>query len=173
VTLRNDGDEPLSWAADPSAAWLRVSPSSGRLDGGDQARLAVSATRDGLPEGGANGRIELAWDGPARSVAVVLRVEHDPVITAVSAAPPQIFTGPCTPTTTLIEATVTDESAIASVILDWGGRQVPMTRRGGRWRATLGPVPTPGTVPWSIVATDDRGNSASAPGTPVRVLPCR
>jgi RNA polymerase sigma factor (sigma-70 family) len=172
VTVRNGGDEPLSWAADPSAAWLRVSPSSGRLDGGEQARLAVSATRDGLPEGGATGRVDLLWDGPARSVAVALRVERAPGISGLSAAPPQIFTGPCTPTTTLTEATVTDESPIASVTLDWGGRQVPMTRRSGRWFARLGPVPTPGTVPWTVVATDNRGNSASASGPPVRVLAC-
>ena len=173
VTLRNDGDQPLSWAADPSAAWLRVSPSGGRLDGGDQVRLAVSATRDGLPEGEAGGRIELAWDGPARSVAVALRVEHAPEITGLSASPPQIFTGPCAPTTTLTEATVTDESPVASVTLNWGGQQVPMTQQSGRWFARLGPVPTPGTVPWTVVATDNRGNSGSASGPPVRVLTCR
>jgi hypothetical protein len=173
VTLRNGGDEPLSWTADPSAAWLRVSPTSGRLDGGEQASLAVSAVRDGLPEGGAGGRIDLLWDGPPRSVPVALRVERDPQITGLSASPPQIFTGPCTPTTTLAEATVTDESPIASVTLNWGGRQVPMTQRGGRWVAGLGPVPTPGTVSWTVVATDDRGNSASAAGPPVRVLACR
>jgi hypothetical protein len=173
VTLRNGGDEPLSWTADPSATWLRVSPSSGRLDGGGQARLAVSATRDGLPEGAADGRIDLLWDGPARSVTVALRVEHDPVITGLSASPPQIFTGPCPPTTTLTEATVTDESPIASVTLNWGGQQVPMAQRNGRWSARLGPVPTAGTVPWTVVATDSRGNSASASGPPVRVLTCR
>jgi hypothetical protein len=172
VTVRNGGDEPLSWTADPAAPWLQVSPSGGRLDGGEQARLAVSAIRDGLPEGGADGRLDLLWGGPARSVAVVLRVERDPEISGLSAAPPQIFTGPCTPTTTLTEATVTDESPIASVTLNWGGRQVPMTQRSGRWFARLGPVPTPGTVPWTVVATDNRGNSASASGPPVRVLPC-
>jgi hypothetical protein len=133
----------------------------------------VSATRDGLPEGGADGRIDLLWDGPARLVAVALRVEHDPAISGLSASPPQIFTGPCTPTTTLTEATVTDESPIASVTLNWGGQQVPMTQRSGRWFARLGPVPTPGTVPWTVVATDSRGNSASASGPPVRVLTCR
>jgi RNA polymerase sigma factor (sigma-70 family) len=173
VTLRNGGDEPLSWTADPSAPWLRVSPASGRLDGDQQARLAVSATRDGLPEGGADGRIDLLWDGPARSVAVALRVEHDPEVTGLSASPPQIFTGPCTPTTTLTEATVTDESPIASVTLNWGGQSVPMTQRSGRWFARLGPVPTTGTVSWTVVATDNRGNSASASGPPVRVLACR
>jgi RNA polymerase sigma factor (sigma-70 family) len=172
VTVGNGGDEPLSWTADPSVPWLRVSPSSGRLDGGGQASLAVSATRDGLPEGGAGGRIDLHWDGPVRSVAVALRVERDPVIGGLSAAPPQIFTGPCPPTATLTEATVTDESPIASVTLNWGDRQVPMTQRSGRWRARLGPVPTPGTVTWTVVATDSRGNSASASGPPVRVLAC-
>jgi RNA polymerase sigma factor (sigma-70 family) len=173
VTLRNGGDEPLSWAADPSAPWLRVSPSSGRLDRGQQARLAVTATRDGLPEGAADGRIDLLWDGPARSVAVALRAEHDPEIGGLSASPPQIFTGPCTPTSTLTEATVTDESPIASVTLNWGGQQVPMSQRSGRWFARLGPVASPGSVSWTVVATDSRGNSASASGPPVGVLACR
>jgi len=76
LTVRNGGDEPLSWAADPSTPWLRVHPSSGRLDGGEQARLSLSATRDGLPEGDADARVELTWGGAARSVAVALRVEH-------------------------------------------------------------------------------------------------
>jgi hypothetical protein len=94
------------------------------------------------------------------------------VIGGLSASPPQVFTGPCTPTTTLTEATVTDESPIVSVTLNWGGRQVPMTQRSGRWFARLGPVPTPGTVTWTVVASDSRGNSASASGPPVRVLAC-
>jgi hypothetical protein len=173
VTVRNGGDQPLSWTADPSAPWLRVSPAGGRLDGGERARLTVSVVRGGLPEGGAGGRIDLRWDGPARSVAVALRVEHDPEITGLSASPPQIFTGPCGPTTTLTEATVTDESPIASVTLTWGGRQVPMAPRNGRWFARLGPVATPGSVAWQVVATDNRGNTATASGAPVLVLACR
>ena len=173
LTVRNGGDRPLSWTADPSVPWLRVSPSSGRLDGGRRARLTLSATRDGLPEGDADARVELTWDGPTRSVVVALRVEHPPRIGGLSAAPPQVFTSPCTQTTTLAEATVTDESALSSVTLRWGGRSVPMTRRAGGWSARLGPVPTRGTVPWRVVATDDRGNTASASGPAVRVLPCR
>jgi hypothetical protein len=173
LTVRNAGGEPLSWTANPSAPWLRVSPSTGRFDGGRQARLTLSATRDGLPEGEADARVELTWDGPTRSVAVALRVEHPPEIGGLSASPPQIFTSPCTQTTTLVEATVTDESALSSVTLRWGGRSVPMTRRSGGWFARLGPVPTRGTVPWQVVASDDRGNTASASGPVVRVLACR
>jgi RNA polymerase sigma factor (sigma-70 family) len=172
LTVRNGGDEPLSWTADPSAPWLRVSPSTGRLDGGEQARLTVSATRDGLPEGDAAARVELTWGGPARSVAVAFRVEHPPEISGLSAAQPQIFTGACSPATTLVQATVTDESGLSSVTLSFGSESVPMTQRSGRWFAQLGPVASPGTVAWQVVATDDRGNTASAPGPAVRVLDC-
>ena len=173
LTVRNGGDEPLSWAADPSTPWLRVRPSSGRLDGGEQARLSLSATRDGLPEGDADARVELTWGGAARSVAVALRVEHPPEISDLGASPPQIAVAPCVPTTTLVGATVTDESGLSSVTLRWGGQSVPMTQRSGRWFARLGPVASPGTVSWQVVATDSRGNTASASGPPVRVLACR
>jgi hypothetical protein len=168
LTVRNGGGQPLSWTASPSAPWLRVSPAAGR----QQARLILTATRDGLPEGDADASVQLTWDGPTRPVAVTLRVEHPPEIGDLSASPPQIFTGPCTPTTTLVEATVTDESGLSSVILRWGGRSVPMTPRSGSWFARLGPVPARGTVPWQVVATDDRGNTASASGPAVRVLAC-
>jgi RNA polymerase sigma factor (sigma-70 family) len=173
LTVRNGGGEPLSWTAAPSATWLRVSPASGDLDGGQQARLSLAATRDGLPEGTAGARVRLTWGGgPARSVVVALRVEHAPAITDLAASPPEIFAGPCTPTTTLVEATVTDESPLSSVTLRWGRQQVPMTQRNGRWFARLGPVTAPGVVPWQVVASDDRGNTASAPGPAVRVLAC-
>jgi hypothetical protein len=173
LTVRNGGDEPLSWAADPSTDWLRVRPATGRLDGGDQARLTLSATRAGRPEGDADARVELSWGGPVRSVAVALRVEHLPDISDVSASPGQIFAAPCSAdTTALVEASVTDESPLSSVALRWGDREVPMTRRSGSWSASLGPVDSPALVPWQVVASDARGNTAMAPGLPVRVLAC-
>jgi Viral BACON domain len=173
LTVRNGGDVPLSWTADPSTPWLRVRPSSGRLDGGEQARLALSATRDGLPEGDAPARVELTWGGPARSVTVALRVERPPELSDLAASPPQISADPCAQSTTLAGATVTDESPLASVTLRWSGQSVPMAQRSGRWFARLGPVSAAGAVSWQVVATDARGNSASAAGPPVRVLACR
>ena len=148
---------PPSLAASPARVDLGPGGTTAtltvRLGGGQRARLTLSATRDGLPGGDADARVELTWDGPTRSVAVVLRVERAPEIGDLSASPPQIFTDPCARTTTLVEATVTDESPLASVTLHWGGRSVPMTRRPGSWLARLGPVPTRGTVPWQVVAT--------------------
>ncbi|HET6749752.1 MAG TPA: hypothetical protein VFL71_10865, partial [Actinomycetes bacterium] len=174
LTVRNGGDEPLSWTADPSAAWLRVSPSSGRLDGGEQARITLSATRDGLPEGDADGRVELTWGGPARSVVVALRVERGPEIGDLSASLRQVFVEPCTPRTptiTQVQATVTDESAISAVTLRWGGQSVAMALRSGRWHAPLDPD-RQGTFPVQVIATDARGNTASASGPTVTAGPC-
>jgi RNA polymerase sigma factor (sigma-70 family) len=175
LTVRNGGDEPLSWTADPSTAWLLVSPSSGRLDGGEQARITLSATRDGLPEGDADGRVELAWGGgPARAVVVALRVERRPEIVDVSASPRQVLVEPCTPrtaTTTQVQATVTDESAISAVTLRWGGQSVAMALRSGGWHAPLDPD-RQGTFPVEVVATDARGNTASASGPAVTASPC-
>ena len=67
---------------------------------------------------------------------------------------------------------MTDESALSSVTMQWAGGSVPMTQRGGRWFASLGPATRPGSVPWQVVATDERGNTASAPGPAVTASPC-
>jgi hypothetical protein len=174
LTVRNGGGEPLSWTAAPSASWLRVSPASGDLDGGRQARLSLAATRDGLPEGAAGARVRLTWGGgPARSVVVALRVEHAPAVTDLAASPPEIFAGPCTPATTLVEATVTDESPLSSVTLRWGRQQVPMTQRNGRWFARLArrrlPASSPGrSSPATTGATPPRPRAPRCASSPAR-----
>jgi RNA polymerase sigma factor (sigma-70 family) len=172
LTLRNGGGQPLSWTATPSAPWLRASPASGRLDGGDRARVTLTADRAGLPEGTADGTVELAWDGPGRRVEVSMDVEHAPQVGKLSASPGQVGVTGCPSDTARVQATVEDESPLASVVLEWGGTQVPMTERSGAWFATLGPVDEPATVPWRVVAADVRGNSAAASGPPVTVVAC-
>jgi RNA polymerase sigma factor (sigma-70 family) len=172
LTLRNDGDGTLTWTARATVPWLRVSPAGGSLGGGEQARVTVTANRTSLPEGTADGAVELAWDGPNRRVAVSMDVERPPEITGLTASPRQIGTTGCTPDTATVQATVRDESPPASVVLEWGGTRVPMTERAGTWFGRLGPVDGPATVAWQVVATDARGNSATAPGPPVTVVAC-
>jgi hypothetical protein len=172
LTLGNGGEKPLSWTAATSVPWLRVSPASGRLDGGERASVSVSASRDGLPEGDADGTVALDWDGPTRAVPVALSVERPPEIGGLAASPAQIRVPPCAPASTTVRATVSDESGLASVMLQVGRQQTPMTQRGSSWFATLGPVQSAGTVPWQVVATDTRGNTATASGPAVTVLPC-
>ena len=55
-------------------------------------------------------------------MAVALRVEHPPELSDLAADPPQISVTPCRDTTTLVGATVTDESPLGSVTLRWGGQ---------------------------------------------------
>jgi hypothetical protein len=172
LTLRNRGGRALSWTAAAAVPWLRVSPARGHLDGGQRLRVRLTADRNGLPEGTAHGTVELTWGGPARRVAVSLDVERPPEIGGLSATPGQIGTTGCPQDTALVQATVQDESPLASVTLEWGGTQVPLTERAGTWSATLGPVDEPGTVAWRVVAADARGNQAAAPGPPVTVVPC-
>ena len=172
LTLRNGGGHALSWTASAAVPWLRVSPARGRLDGGQRLRVRLTADRAGLPEGTARGTIQLAWDGPARRVAVSLDVEHPPQIGGLTATPSQLGTTGCPQDTALVQATVQDESPLASVTLVWGGTQVPMTERAGTWSASLGPVDEPGTVAWRVIAVDTRGNQAAAPGPPVTVVAC-
>jgi hypothetical protein len=39
-----------------------------------------------------------------------------------------------------------------------------MTFIRGAWRATLGPFPTRGNVPWTVTASDAEGNTGSRSG---------
>lgn len=172
VTLRNAGGSPLSWTAATSAPWLQVAPAAGRLDAGAEARLTVTADRDDLPEGPAGGAVEVRWDGPARRVAVDLEVERPPGIDGLSASPDPIRVQPCQPNTALVQAQVSDESPLASVVLEWGGTQVPMTQRAGTWYGRVGPVEAPQAVAWRVTASDVRGNQASASGPAVQALAC-
>ena len=172
VTLRNGGGSPLSWTATPSAPWLLVAPAAGRLGAGAEARLTVTPDRDDLPEGPAAGAVEVRWDGPSRRVAVDLQVERPPEIGGLSASPNPIRVRSCQPNTAQVQAQVSDESPLASVVLQWGGTQVPMTQRAGTWYGRVGPVDQPQTVAWKVTASDVRGNQASASGPAVQALAC-
>src|SRR6266545_2780952 len=145
VTLRNAGGSPLSWTAATSAPWLQVAPAAGRLDAGAEARLTVTAD---------------------------LEVERPPGIDGLSASPDPIRVQPCQPNTALVQAQVSDESPLASVVLEWGGTQVPMTQRAGTWYGRVGPVEAPQAVAWRVTASDVRGNQASASGPAVQALAC-
>jgi RNA polymerase sigma factor (sigma-70 family) len=177
VLLRNSGGVALTWSATASAAWLRASPAQGSLDPGGQTRLTVTADRAGLAEGTASGAVQLAWQGGSTRVRVQLAVERPPRIGQLTATPMEILVPSpgCAGTTALAQAVVDDESGLASVVLEWGDgpTRVPMTERSGTWFAQLGPVAKPATIPWRVVATDTRGNTATADGPAVVAVLCR
>ena len=66
---------------------------------------------------------------------------------------------------TSVSVVVTDDVAVASVVLSWTGPDGTsgsrgMTARSGRWYGQIGPYLTPGTATWTIAVTDSSGNLA-------------
>jgi hypothetical protein len=76
------------------------------------------------------------------------------------------------PATTVLSATITDDSGVAGATISWSTKahrgSLTMAPAGGaRWSATLGPIVDPSLTPndilpvtWSVVAVDAAGNQA-------------
>ncbi|GAB2769639.1 hypothetical protein GCM10027020_23670 [Nocardioides salsibiostraticola] len=73
-----------------------------------------------------------------------------------------------------VSVPVTDDSGVDQVALDWSTGAVrgtaPMTQRGDRWYAGLGPFPG-GPIDLVVTAVDDQGNRAQRQGSGA-VTPC-
>jgi hypothetical protein len=97
-----------------------------------------------------------------------------PTITGLYAAPLPVCISGST-TTTVVYATVTDPSGIASVtvtiVAPDGTTTKPMTGPG-TYRAVVGPfsAPSPPDVTWVVRATDAIGNQSAVAGTPITIL---
>ena len=168
LTIRNAGAGTVDWAASTSAGWLTAAPAGGSLDPGSSAQVTLTVDRDGLPEGQVRATTTIAAGAARRQVGVTVAVERAPTVSA-SASPTRIRTlSLCGDTTATVTATVSDESALRSVVLEWGDpvNQAAMTQQsGGSWRGTVGPVGSAQTIDWRVVATDADGNTATAGGT--------
>ena len=74
-----------------------------------------------------------------------------------------------------MRVTVSDESAISSVVLSWTGPgaagQVNMRLGAAGWSGRVTPEPVNGTWTWTATATDARGNTGSA-GAVLVVVGC-
>jgi hypothetical protein len=135
--------------------------------------VTLTADRGAQPEGPLQGAVVLTAGGHQQRVSVAGTVERAPRVSA-SASPTRIRTlSLCGDTTATVTATVSDESAVSQVVLEWGSpaNRTSMSRRNGTWQAQVGPSSRTGTLPWRVTATDSRGNSASASGS-VRVDSC-
>ncbi|MGH3760613.1 sigma-70 family RNA polymerase sigma factor [Actinophytocola sp.] len=106
-------------------------------------------------------------DPPADGVA--------PAISGATAANPRIGTVDCPePITSRVFATITDNVGVQSVTLSWAGAgsgSTAMTRNGDAWSGTVGTFTEPGSVEWTITATDAAGNESST-GNKIDVRDC-
>lgn len=168
-TIGNTGGAPLSWTASPSAAWLRVSATSGTLAAGGSTPVVVTADRSRLPEGRSTATVVVSGAGQSRTVTVTADEERPPVVGAPT-------TGANPSCQVPVSASVRDESGVASATLFWSGPggqgQVAMSGSGSTWSAEIGPINAGGTYTMYVVARDVRGNSATGPSRGIYVNPC-
>lgn len=169
VVVSNTGEAALDFTAVSRDGWLTVSPTAGKLDGGESAALTLRATRSGLPEGRSTGTVVVSGAGTALALAVTATQEQPPVVGAPA-------TGRAPSCQVPVTASVTDESTLTSVTLHWSGPsgagQVAMTGSGSQWSAEISPVNVGGDITMYVVARDARGNSATGPSRTVYVNPC-
>jgi hypothetical protein len=121
----------------------------------------LTANRTGVPEGQLRATAVVDAGGVQRQVAVQAGVERDPSVSA-SVAPTGIRTlSLCGATTARITDTISDESALGSVVLEWGDpvTRTAMSHQGGTWQADVGRVNRAQTLSWRVVATNARGNT--------------
>jgi hypothetical protein len=161
LTVHNAGATALRWQASSSAGWLAVARRGGSLAPGASAQVMLTANRTGGPEGQLRATAVVDAGGVQRQVAVQAGVERDPSVSA-SVAPTGIRTlSLCGATTARITDTISDESALGSVVLEWGDpvTRTAMSHQGGTWQADVGRVNRAQTLSWRVVATDARGNT--------------
>ena len=172
VGLTNTGELPVDYQVSSRTGWLSVGSIGGRLGGGDGTQVAVVADRTKVPEGTSTGRLLVSWDGGSAWVKVSLDEERAPVVwRPIAAADPS-----CGNPTVSVTVSVSDDSALASVILRWTGPNgtgsSSMSWSGSTWTASMGPFNLGGDITMHVVATDVRGNTTTGPTGTASATPC-
>lgn len=181
LVLDNTGELPVPWNATTDNARFDVRPQIGTIDGGARQVLTVTFDRAGLREGDYTGTMTIAGDGDPVGVALRGAVENPPVIDFVSSSVSTIGAeGPgCPEDRAVLEVGVSDESPVSSVTASYAVdgenvTEVSMSINTQRVWSVLITGVEDGAVPLleiTVVATDDRGNSAEAPWS-LSVIPC-
>lgn len=180
LELFNDGGVPLTWAAAASPGAFGADPAAGSIPPAGTVRLMVSLDRSALVEGPVSGVVRISSAGGAAEIGLRAMVVRPPNVVRLNARDARLATSPCSvvPTVTPVEATVEDESQIASVTLRWrdpsgdSGERVMQAATGSVFRGRLGSFSTAGTVVWWVEATDSLGATGRSADQAIPVGPC-
>ena len=154
VRISNEASHPVRWRAAPTAAWVALSPSEGRLGPGGTA-TAVAQVASDSPEGALTSLLTVtADDGTAVATELHWTVERAPDVQAALRG--------C-----VVKATVAEAGEVSEVTLhvrNGDEKTISMAPQGDGWEATLPPSPAP--LAWWVAAVDDRGNAGRIPDQP-------
>lgn len=178
VVFRNTGGRTLSWSASSTHSALTIAPASGSIAGGQVTQLSVSFAREAVAEGPFAASVSIdAGSAGGGTVGVHADVNRNPEVTASANRTVMHYSSApgCPTNTASVTATVTDESPLSSVTLQWvqGStvHDVPMTGGGTTWAGRIGPLTVPGNVTWTVTAVDPLGNTTTTAPRTIEVLP--
>jgi hypothetical protein len=146
ATLRNTSSHPLTWQVTPSVAWVRVSPTSGRLEPGNTVILDV-VSLSSAPPGASRASISVAGSDGSTAAADVTNGEVQPIDLAATV-------DGCTVRAQVVDTV--DPVVALHYRVAASDEASPMTGGPGSYTATL----PPGGVTWWVTATDSSGGSA-------------
>ena len=177
VRVTNLGPGEAAWSARSPAAGLAVAPTGGTLSPGASADVVLTLDRAAFPEGPLEVAVGIDGGRQPVSVRVVATVGRPPAVGPVAASPRTLrragTSSVCTPQTSRIVATVTDESGVAGAEVVLPAGRVAMTLgRDGTYGATVGPFAAAGTLTLTVEAVDRLGNRATSAPITLTVLPC-
>ncbi|MGB0111871.1 MAG: sigma-70 family RNA polymerase sigma factor [Ilumatobacteraceae bacterium] len=167
VSLANTGERSLDWTISGERGAFILSSLGGTLVPGGSENVGIAVDRASLPEGAlfANITVTSSAQGTA-TLALAASVERPPTVSLLS-SPMTLLCPGLAGSPVLVS--VTDESAISGVQLQWSGPgtsgSTPMFSVGPNWEGILSPDAVNGAWTLEVVASDARGNTgrASAP----------
>lgn len=159
--LYNSYCRALDFDISSAALWIDFEPLQGHLETGAHRTISVTAKVSQLPEGTTTGMIQVMWPNGAIPVAVqVTREGRAPAIGEVTAQCSR------TGTSGLFRANVTDDFAVASVVVYFmrpdgtSGASGLVSQGGGVYEgAATGPIAS-----YTLVATDHANHSTQIAG---------
>lgn len=177
VRVTNLGPGEAAWSARSPAAGLTVAPTGGTLAPGGAGDLVLTLDRAAFPEGPLEVAVGVDGGRQPVSVRVLAAVGRPPAVGPVAASPRTLrragTSSVCTPQTSRIVVTVSDESGVARAEVVLPAGRVAMTLgRDGTHGATVGPFAAAGTVTLTVEAVDRLGNRGRSAPVELTVLPC-
>ncbi|MCK9903937.1 hypothetical protein CC117_20340 [Parafrankia colletiae] len=186
VDLLGVGTAPAHVRVGGTPAWVRVVPRQDVVDPGARVPLVVTLDRETAPPGTVDLSVPVrAVDGSGGgSLRITATVSGAPSL-SVAAAPAEILVATCAagqgPNQATVTATVVDPTGVLGVEVrtrapDGTETTAPLAlvtaiEDRSTWSGPIGPAPAPGTLAYTVVATDLDGRKSEAGGS-VEVRPC-